>query len=563
MIEYNLDDLVSHCTMGVSNALVIIGTDDTCLYTNSLEIDNLEYTKIWDESESAGAFELDDNYMAEPVLTRFQDIRCIIGIPQRAQLTIRRLLITVIVLASISTLLGLSILLLNLWHNILNPLESLIKKQNSSSPGQNKIIHSLTNSFREMEQDRDLLQKERDYLMPLALGRYLTRLREASNPGEASAIADLCLNLTSLSEYSSIAVFAVCCVVDKNQYLDSTVSGNNVSITTLHFLLDNVLRDILFNQYPGTVAPLGKNSFAVIVGCEDANQELIEERAAQLVEFFQQQIDTQIISTETYICSGASEFTDAVKDIYQEITFLTFWEQNNGDDDNISEITGFYQRCHCIRKIISELTKDNADESFAQLDRLVRGIVNSNETDAEIAKYRLYALTTYIVTSIEEYLGGSENMGFAEKYEHSLFEAKTISEYNQQLQAFLLEALQAKESIDRTVFISNRMNEVKQYLKSHFRENSLNVASVAAQFGISVSYLSRSFKSAYNINILEYIQRLRVNEAKKMLLTDTVQNVAHEVGFWDAQALIRSFKKFEGINPGDYKRLSENEHSWN
>ena len=59
------------------------------------------------------------------------------------------------------------------------------------------------------------------------------------------------------------------------------------------------------------------------------------------------------------------------------------------------------------------------------------------------------------------------------------------------------------------------------------------------------------------MNLLEYIQRLRVKASKPLLARDTVLNVAQAVGFWDSQGLIRAFKKYEGMSPGDYKRLLE------
>jgi AraC-like DNA-binding protein len=54
---------------------------------------------------------------------------------------------------------------------------------------------------------------------------------------------------------------------------------------------------------------------------------------------------------------------------------------------------------------------------------------------------------------------------------------------------------------------------------------------------------------------LEYIQSLRVQKAKERLATESVKDIAKPVGFWDAQALIRVFKKYEGITPGQYKDL--------
>lgn len=72
---------------------------------------------------------------------------------------------------------------------------------------------------------------------------------------------------------------------------------------------------------------------------------------------------------------------------------------------------------------------------------------------------------------------------------------------------------------------------------------------------MSSSYLSRAFKESTGTNILDYIQRLRVDAAKKLLQTESVRSAAQQVGFWDTQGLVRAFKKHEGVTPSEYKHI--------
>ena len=74
---------------------------------------------------------------------------------------------------------------------------------------------------------------------------------------------------------------------------------------------------------------------------------------------------------------------------------------------------------------------------------------------------------------------------------------------------------------------------------------------------MSSSYLSRAFKEYTGSNILEYIQRLRVNTAKELLRTESVKTTAQRVGFWDTQGLVRAFKKHEGMTPSEFKHIRE------
>ena len=89
----------------------------------------------------------------------------------------------------------------------------------------------------------------------------------------------------------------------------------------------------------------------------------------------------------------------------------------------------------------------------------------------------------------------------------------------------------------------------------------MNVTSLAQEFGISVPHVSRSFKNFRDYRVLEYIHKVRLEHAKDMLKNDVrIKNIALDVGYTDAQAFTRAFKRYEGITPSQYKELiSKNE----
>ena len=85
--------------------------------------------------------------------------------------------------------------------------------------------------------------------------------------------------------------------------------------------------------------------------------------------------------------------------------------------------------------------------------------------------------------------------------------------------------------------------------------HSLNVAMIAEAFNLNATYLSRYFKEETGENLLSYVNRYRIEQAKKLLDTtdETVTVIASQTGFINIASLIRTFKKYEGITPGQYK----------
>ena len=105
------------------------------------------------------------------------------------------------------------------------------------------------------------------------------------------------------------------------------------------------------------------------------------------------------------------------------------------------------------------------------------------------------------------------------------------------------------------------MEELQEYIQGHYHCCNRNVTSLAQEFGISVPHVSRSFKNFRDYGVLEYIHKVRLEHAKNMLKNDVrIKNIALDVGYTDAQAFTRAFKRYEGITPSQYKELiSKNE----
>lgn len=65
------------------------------------------------------------------------------------------------------------------------------------------------------------------------------------------------------------------------------------------------------------------------------------------------------------------------------------------------------------------------------------------------------------------------------------------------------------------------------------------------------------FKKTFHMSITEYISRVRIEQAKKLILKGdmNIKTIALMVGFTSDISFIRTFKKYESITPGKYRSL--------
>ena len=86
----------------------------------------------------------------------------------------------------------------------------------------------------------------------------------------------------------------------------------------------------------------------------------------------------------------------------------------------------------------------------------------------------------------------------------------------------------------------------------------LTVSSIAAAVELHPNYLMRAFKRRCGVSLWEYILRLRVSHAERLLATTdaTVVNVALAAGFGSVARFYATFERVCGLSPGTYRKLS-------
>jgi len=101
----------------------------------------------------------------------------------------------------------------------------------------------------------------------------------------------------------------------------------------------------------------------------------------------------------------------------------------------------------------------------------------------------------------------------------------------------------------------DRISEIVRYMNKHYMEH-LTLQQMAEKFYISPYYLSRLFKEATGFTFVEYLNNVRVKEAKKLLESTTlkVNQISRKVGFGSVTHFGRVFKEISGHAPLYYRK---------
>ncbi len=99
-----------------------------------------------------------------------------------------------------------------------------------------------------------------------------------------------------------------------------------------------------------------------------------------------------------------------------------------------------------------------------------------------------------------------------------------------------------------------QLKPVIDYLNDHYNED-ITLRELAKIISLSPQYLCRLFKECYDLRPFEYLARRRIQEAKRLLITEdmSVNEIASKVGYNDCSYFCAVFKKHEMLSPVEFR----------
>ena len=110
-------------------------------------------------------------------------------------------------------------------------------------------------------------------------------------------------------------------------------------------------------------------------------------------------------------------------------------------------------------------------------------------------------------------------------------------------------SIDQKSSKYRTVYT------IADYISEHYEE-SITLDSLASQFFLSRYYLSRSFKEVTGHGVNEYVNLLRIQQAKRLLeeTSLSISEIAAKTGYESLTYFEKLFKKYMTLSPLKYRK---------
>ena len=115
----------------------------------------------------------------------------------------------------------------------------------------------------------------------------------------------------------------------------------------------------------------------------------------------------------------------------------------------------------------------------------------------------------------------------------------------------LQKASEAKKAED-----NRPIRQAKQYIEENY-SRSLTLEEVSEMAGFAPGYFSTLFKKETGVTFLEFLQSVRMDAAKKLLVSgnEGMNVICEKVGYADVKYFTKCFIKYTGLKPGEYRKI--------
>ncbi len=125
--------------------------------------------------------------------------------------------------------------------------------------------------------------------------------------------------------------------------------------------------------------------------------------------------------------------------------------------------------------------------------------------------------------------------------------------------------LSIKEELDKTYHVTeikadhsegyyqSIVDTVKSYLEKDYAQASLDQAAILVS--MSPNYVSKVFKQITGVKFSDYLQDVKMEQAKKMLsdVNLKIYQISYSIGYDNPKNFTRAFKQYFGVSPWEYR----------
>jgi two-component system, response regulator YesN len=210
------------------------------------------------------------------------------------------------------------------------------------------------------------------------------------------------------------------------------------------------------------------------------------------------------------------------------------------------------------KKVLDSLlyTLDLSSQNMAE--HLIQSFVNSSNGDTRLIYSFCLEFLIQLGRCMRTLSGDSDKTLDLETGETQIKSCKTIHELRDWLTSTLEKCI-TRISAMRKAKEYDAIHEAKNYIDANYAED-LTLNKVASKVYMSPTYFSAQFKNKTGENFCDYLSKLRMQNAAKLLMDNQTKTyeISEAVGYKNPRYFSDAFKRYYGLTPSEYREKNFN-----
>jgi AraC-like DNA-binding protein len=329
----------------------------------------------------------------------------------------------------------------------------------------------------------------------------------------------------------------------------------------LKLLIQKTCEEILGCHYKAPCIAYEANKIAVIINMDELKRDETLDVLKGDFKKLQKELEKVLDNT---ISVGLGNFYEDICDINQSFIeaneavkykiisghgSINIWCEHGGESNR------YFYPYHIEKHILNNLKLGMQEETVSAIKELIKEIREKEDLSSDnVIQIFIQMVGNTVKYLVESNINISTIFGNNYNIYQKLSGKETLDEIEQWLLGFY-SGIQEYTKMSKTDDIS-RVNAVLNYIQESYCRD-IDITSIADHTKISYSYVRKIVKEKTGKSVVDYINCLRIEEAKRLLrqTSKNTADIATDIGYNNVQSFNRFFKKFEGITPGEYRNF--------
>jgi len=249
-----------------------------------------------------------------------------------------------------------------------------------------------------------------------------------------------------------------------------------------------------------------------------------------------------------------ARISEEIQRIKRKELVLLEKEEKKENENSFISVSSLYP-LETERELLRRVRLGDKEGAKEVLNEILGKILFKNAGQIELIRARLLELAVVLSRAAVEGTADLEMiLGLNFEYIQELGKIKSIEE----LCIWVVKVLDRfTESVyeNRNIKNVDIIRKTREFIRTNYKKK-IRLVDISKAVYLSPYYLSHIFKRETGITLMEYLAKVRIEEAK-YLLENTQWNttrIAFEVGYSDQSYFCKVFKKSENISPSVYKK---------